>query len=73
MPRHGSGSNRLRPTKHQIRAAREYSGLTQSEADEIVWRSKGVWKRWESGQYPIDMAAWELFLFKTGQHDEYFA
>lgn len=51
-----------------LRAARESANLTQHEAALLVHRSDGrVWRRWESGDRPIDEAIVQLFALLTDQ------
>lgn len=60
-----------KPTTAAIRAAREAAGLTQQQAAELVHVDGRAWRRWESDQSDrraINLAAWELFLLRTGQH-----
>lgn len=53
------------PTPNQIRAARAESGLTQTEAAELVHAaSYRTWQEWESGRRKMPAAKWELFLTK---------
>jgi putative transcriptional regulator len=58
------------PTPTQIRNLRNAAGLTQAQAGEIVHVSSRAWQNWETegkeGRQ-IPLAAWELFLIKTGQ------
>lgn len=56
------------PTAEQIRAARLAAGLTQQQAAELVYMEQRGWARWESGERGANLAAWELFLLRVGQH-----
>lgn len=53
-----------KPTKEDIKKARNAAGLTQAEAADVVHVSADAWRKWEQGS-PMNMAAWELFLIKT--------
>lgn len=51
----------------KIREARLAAGLTQTQAANVVYVELRSWQRWEAGNNPIPLAAWELFLIKTNQ------
>lgn len=61
------------PAPAEIRAAREYASLTQSQAAELVHsRNYNTWANWEAERADprhreIPLATWELFLVKTNQ------
>lgn len=60
------------PTAHQVAAAREAAGLSQAQAAALVHTDARTWRRWELGPgyqsgRAMPLAAWELFLIKTGQ------
>jgi len=55
------------PTPVEIAVARQAAGLTQQQAGELVQTDGRTWRRWEAGDRGINLAAWELFLIKTGQ------
>lgn len=60
------------PTPQEVAAARAHAGLTQQQAAELVYLgSFRRWSEYERGVSVIDLARWELFLIKTGQHDRY--
>ena len=60
-----------RPTTDEIRAAREVSKLDRAAAAALVHLGHAVrWAEYETGARGIDMAKWELFLLKTGQHPD---
>lgn len=60
------------PTAEQVSAARRAAGKTQAEAAEMVHLGHGSrWWEYEQGRRAIDLARWELFLIKTGQHQAY--
>ena len=58
----------MTPTPSEIRAAREAAGLTQTAAGALCHRSLRAWQAVEAGDRKLDLAAWELFLLRTGQH-----
>lgn len=53
-------------TPDMVKEARQRSGLTQTEAAELVGRTMRGWQNWERGKRTIDEAVFELFLSKTG-------
>ena len=61
------------PHWHEVRAAREAAGLTQSEAARAVFASLNGWQRWETDPEGstdarrMPAAAWWLFRLRTGQ------
>lgn len=54
-----------KPTCEQITQARTNTGLTQSQAADLVHVNLRSWQKWEYGERPINLAAWELFLIKS--------
>jgi len=54
------------PSPDEIRTARDAAGLTQTDAAELVYRTKRNWQQWEGNERAMDVALWELFLFKIG-------
>ena len=56
------------PTPADIRAARKAAGLSQTAAGALCHRSLRAWQAVEAGDRTLDLAAWELFLLRTGQH-----
>lgn len=57
------------PSPELVLAARLASGLTQTQAAQLV--HYGCYQRWmecERGRSKLDVARWELFLAKTGLH-----
>lgn len=59
-------------TPEAVRAAREAAGLTQQQAAELVHLGQARrWSEYERGVHVIDMARWELFRIKTGQHPDF--
>lgn len=60
------------PSPDEIKAARRAAKLTQGEAAELVHLgSLQRWAEYEQSKRNIDIARWELFLIKTGQHTDY--
>lgn len=60
------------PAPEAIRAARDAADLTQAEAAELVHLGSAKrWSEYECGAQAMDAARWELFLIKTGQHNEF--
>lgn len=55
------------PSAEQIQAARLKAGLTQSQCAALVHVDLRSWRRWELAERQINLAAWELFLLRTGQ------
>jgi DNA (cytosine-5)-methyltransferase 1 len=60
------------PTPDQVKAAREAAGHSQAQAGALVHTDARTWRRWELGPRfesgrAIPLAAWELYLLKTGQ------
>jgi len=56
------------PGPADIRAAREYAGLSARQAAELVGVTTLTWQRWEgqtSRKTKMPAACWELFLIKT--------
>ncbi len=58
------------PTQAEIRALRERSGLTQSQAAAIVHCGLRAWQKWEAGERQMHPAFWELFQRKVGAWTE---
>jgi DNA-binding transcriptional regulator YiaG len=60
----------VQPTPEEIAEARLRAGLTQKEAALLVHaKSYRTWQDWEAGKNRMPLAAWELFLIKTGHRD----
>ena len=55
------------PTPEAIQAARLKAGLTQAQCAELVHVDLRSWRRWELAERQINLAAWALFLLRTGQ------
>lgn len=58
------------PQSREVTFARKAAGLTQKQAGELVHLADPIkrWSEYECGERFIDVARWELFLIKTGQH-----
>lgn len=50
------------PSPDEIRAAREYAGLTQTQAGDLVWSALRTWQSWESGERGMHPAIWWAWL-----------
>lgn len=60
-----TADSRKSPSPQEICAARKASGCSQSEAAALVYTTTRSWQTWESGQYKMHPAIYELFLIKT--------
>lgn len=57
------------PTSEELRCLRRAANISQSKAATLVHLSNGTrWYEYEAGKRNIDIARFELFLIKTGQH-----
>jgi hypothetical protein len=57
------------PKPREIQFARSNAGLSQEQAALLVHLAAPIrWSEYERGVRNIDLARWELFLIKTGQH-----
>lgn len=57
------------PTPAEIRQARHAAGLTQPGMAMIIGLTgRRAIQEWEAGRDPANVALFELFLLKTGQH-----
>lgn len=54
-----------KPTPQQIKEARLDAGLTQQQCADLVHVNIRSWQKWESGERPMNLAAWELFNLKV--------
>lgn len=60
------------PDAEAVFVARAKTGLSQTQAAKVAGLSSASrWSEYERGVRVIDMARWELFLIKTGQHAHY--
>ena len=53
------------PTTEQVKAARAGTGLTQTQAAEVIYSTLKSWQNWEDGRRPMHPGLFELFLIKT--------
>ena len=53
-----------KPTPKQIKQARLDSGLTQTQAAELIHAGLRTWQQWEKGDREMSLANWELFTIK---------
>tara|TARA_Y100000310_G_scaffold213365_2_gene214303 strand:+ start:1159 stop:1383 length:225 start_codon:yes stop_codon:yes gene_type:complete len=53
------------PSPDEVKAAREESGLTQTEAAKLIYKGLRTWQQWEKGDRAMDPAFYELFLIKS--------
>lgn len=61
-----------RPTGSELRAYRRAAKVSQSKASALVHLgSPQRWSEYERDERNIDSARFELFLIKTGQHDDF--
>lgn len=51
----------------KIKEVRLGSGLTQTQAAEMIHRKLRTWQEYEAGDREIDLAVWELFLIKSNR------
>ena len=49
-----------KPTPEQIKEARKRSGLTQTQAAEVIHKKLLAWQRYEAGDRGMDTALFEL-------------
>ena len=56
------------PSAAEISAARQQAGLSQQQAADLVHVDIRSWRRWELDERAVNLAAWELFLLRAGQH-----
>ena len=53
------------PTPERILATRKRSGLTQTGAAALLHTTCRVWQQWESAEFKMHPAFWELFKLKV--------
>lgn len=56
------------PNPTQIRAAREATGLTQTQAAQTIQKTMRAWQDWEAGKRRMHPVLFEVFLNKTSQN-----
>lgn len=65
-PRRGRPPNApVHPTPAMIRAEREASGLSQTEAAARIYCALRTWQDWEAGNRRMHPCFWEAWLAKT--------
>lgn len=60
-----AGSVARNPEPVEIRAAREFAGLSQTAAAELIHTTCRTWQQWEAGDRRMHPAFWELFRIKS--------
>ena len=55
----------MMPTPQEIKEARAYAGLTQTQAANLVHVNLNTWQKWEGGRTKMKKTAWELLLINT--------
>jgi putative transcriptional regulator len=65
--KHDKGQLGRKPRPPEILAARTASGLTQTEAAELIYCSLRAWQDWEGGQRPMHPAFWELWKIRAAE------
>lgn len=63
--RSNKGGSSANPKPEEIKAAREASGLTQTEAANLVYSTLRTWQDWEAGIARMHAGLWELFKLKV--------
>ena len=53
------------PTPHEILAAREASGLTQTQAAEVLGYTLSTWQKWEAGTRTMRRVLLDIFRLET--------
>lgn len=51
----------------EVYLARRKAKLTAESAGRLVYVTGKMWRRYERGLAPMNLAYWELFLIKTNQ------
>lgn len=54
----------MNPTPEQIKEARIGAGLTQTQAESLIYNSSMQWSLYEMGKAKMKVATWELFKLK---------
>jgi DNA-binding transcriptional regulator YiaG len=57
----------MNPSPSEIREARMWAGLTQTQAARVIDKSLRTWQSWESGHRRMDSWLLRLFRVRTGQ------
>lgn len=55
------------PTAKQVQEFRARANLTAVQSAALVYVSRRMWHKYESGEAPMHPAFFELFKIKTGQ------
>lgn len=55
------------PTAKQVREYRDRANKTVVESSALIYLSRRMWHKYESGEAPMHPAFFELFKLKTGQ------
>jgi DNA-binding transcriptional regulator YiaG len=58
------------PNPDQIKAAREKSGLTQTDAAALIGYTKRAWQDWEAGKRGMRRLLFDLFVERSAQRAE---
>jgi len=53
------------PSPSEIERARWATGLTQTQAADVVYVTRRAWQLWEAGDRRMNLAFFELFQIKT--------
>ena len=53
------------PAPEQVKQARKDAGLTQTQAADLIYKSCRAWQQYEKGDRAMDIALFELFMFKA--------
>lgn len=58
-----------RPTREEVKRARDQVGHTQQEAIETLDRhERKEWSAWERGERVMSLNTWKMYLLLTDQH-----
>ncbi|MDX9742068.1 MAG: XRE family transcriptional regulator [Gammaproteobacteria bacterium] len=69
-PNPGPKGPSANPAPAEIRAAREASGLTQSQAAALIHSTLRTWQDWEADKARMHPGLWEFFKLKTTKATE---
>lgn len=64
------GNPAANPSPAEIRAARQATGLTQTQAARLIYATLRAWQEWEAGNRSMHPAMWELWRYKARAIDE---